>query len=657
MVCLAEMKRMRDLEVEKILNKKKIPMLTVPDGITVADLAKLAQRTEEQVCFIKSKMHDGRRERYHKINLKEKLYRQDLAHIVKQLGYRCKFEVKDVVITKKDKDIHAQAVTTDESLLKPRPPVVTVMGHVDHGKTTILDALRKTSVAAGEAGGITQSIGAFSVPLDTGHTVTFLDTPGHSVFTSMRERGAQVTDIVVLVVAADDGVMEQTIESINMAKMAQTSIVVAINKCDKKDARPDMVIDELEAYGIKCEENGGDIQAVRISALKNIGLDKLVNCISAQADQLDLKCDRTMQAQGVIIESKKEQHHGNMASVVLKQGAIKNGAVLIAGTSIAKVRQMFDSNGSKVDKIEPGQAANIMGWRSLPTAGQLVLGVENEQKAKAALRQRETEMKYLESDHVWEEVKDKRQADKREYEELKKKYSHKIHRKTASFKAAFDKNKKDNEIPSFNILVKADVDGSMEAIMKILESYDCDEQCNLNLVQHGIGNLTLSEFEIAKNTEASIFLFNTDVLQEVKKQENDTVSIIHHKVIYHLVEDIIDKINEILPIIEDVNILGESEVLKVFPVKKNFIAGCVVRQGTLESKQLHRILRDNVVVHSGVLESMQHHNSMITLASDNMEYGLMFNEISPVGIKVGDIIQSYSCEMKKTKINWRPPGF
>lgn len=649
-----EERKKANLQKQKLLRKKSIPILTLPNSITIKELSKISQRTPEQIYLVKNHIKQSDQK---KNKLDEVICQPELALIVKRLGYRFKRTIDDVHITKQDRDIYAEPVTTDESLLKPRAPVVAVMGHVDHGKTTILDALRKTSVAKGEAGGITQSIGAFSVPLDTGQTVTFLDTPGHSVFTSMRERGAKVTDIVVLVVAADDGVMEQTIESINMAKIAETSIVVAINKCDKKDAQPDLVIEELEGYGIKCEEKGGEIQAVRISALKNLGLEKLVKCIVAQADQLELKCDRTMQAQGVIIESKKEQHLGNLASVVLRHGTIKPGTVLIAGTSIAKVRKMFDSHGNKLDKIEPGQAANIMGWRSLPTAGQIVLEAETEQKAKLAVKQREDEMRYLESDQVWEEVKAKREADKREYLELKKKYAHKIHRRTASFQAVFEKNKNDDEIPSFNIIVKADVDGSMEAILKILDSYNSDEQCHLKLVQHGIGDLSLSEYEIAQEVGASIFLFNTDVTPEVKKQHDESVSILKHKVIYHLVDDLINRINKTLPVIEDINIFGESEVLKVFPVRKNCIAGCVVREGKLEKKQLHRVLRDNVVQHSGLLESMQHHASTITEATDNMEYGLMFSEIVSSGIKAGDIIQSYSKEMKKMKLNWRPPGF
>ncbi|GLH05257.1 Translation factor GUF1 homolog, mitochondrial [Gryllus bimaculatus] len=380
----------------------------------------------------------------------------------------------------KDKDVKKRP-PPDPSVLKPRPPVVTIMGHVDHGKTTLLDALRHTAVVASEFGGITQHIGAFSVKLNSGkrnETITFLDTPGHAAFKAMRARGAEATDIVVLVVAADDGVMEQTVESIRMAKEANVPIVVAINKIDKSDADVERTKKALLSAGIQVEDFGGDVQVVEVSALKGTNLDLLVEVISLQAQLLELKADPTGLVEGVVIESSTNVHRGKLATIIVQRGTLKKGAVLVAGTAWAKVRGMFDDKGQPLLSGSPSTPVEIIGWRDLPSAGDEVLEVDNEEY-KAQL-----EKKWL------------------------------MGRRKVRREGPRPKEIEEDNSPHVSIILKGDVDGSVEAILDVLETYNSNDDCQLSVIHYGVGQVTENDIELAET-----FGGEANVLQQFEVNE------------------------------------------------------------------------------------------------------------------------------------------
>ncbi|XP_077460912.1 translation initiation factor IF-2, mitochondrial isoform X1 [Stigmatopora argus] len=391
--------------------------------------------------------------------------------------------------------------------LAPRPPVVTVMGHVDHGKTTLLDALRKSQVAASEAGGITQHIGAFRVDLPTGERMTFLDTPGHAAFSAMRARGAVATDIVVLVVAADDGVMAQTVESVQHAKQAGVPIIVALNKCDKAGADPERVKRELLAHDVVCEDLGGDVQAVDVSALTGLNLPALAEAVAALAEMLELGAPLDGPAEGLVIESRTDRGKGPVTTALIQRGSLRRGRLLVAGQTWAKVRSLTDERGRSLDEVRPGEAAEVCGWREAPSAGDVVLEVESEQRAREVSEWRchqEAEERLAAEESA---VSAERQRHRDAYGEERASLAHLSWRQRRSLlyrrdKKAFARRPSEkntaSEDPRLALVVKADVDGSLEAIMNILETYDAHDQCQLDVVHVGVGDISENDVSMAQ---------------------------------------------------------------------------------------------------------------------------------------------------------------
>ncbi|XP_030745946.1 translation initiation factor IF-2, mitochondrial isoform X3 [Sitophilus oryzae] len=427
--------------------------------------------------------------------------------------------------------------------LQPRPPVVTVMGHVDHGKTTLLDALRHSSVVETEFGGITQHIGAFLVKLDSGATITFLDTPGHAAFTSMRARGANVTDIVVLVVAADDGVMEQTVESIRMAKNAKVPILVAINKIDSPKSNIERTEQMLLEVGIQLEKLGGDTQGIPISALKKKNLNNLIEALVLQAELLQVGGDPTGPVEAVVIESNVHPYRGKLSTIVVQRGTLKKGDILVAGTAVAKVRTIKDADGNNLQNVPPGYPAEIDGWRDLPSAGDIILEAENEKHAKDVVKFRQS---ILEKKRVEEDLKvieEKRDTYEKEYKEklmLKRLSGRYKVKREGPRQPEYVEN---NEHPSLNVIVRADVDGTLEAILEILDTYDSPE-CKLDIVNYAVGAVTPTDIELAKTFKCVIYAFNVSIPQNLKPLvEENNIPVKHHNVIYKLIEDFKDDIN------------------------------------------------------------------------------------------------------------------
>uniref|UniRef100_A0A8C5PMZ4 Mitochondrial translational initiation factor 2 n=1 Tax=Leptobrachium leishanense TaxID=445787 RepID=A0A8C5PMZ4_9ANUR len=507
----------------------------------------------------------------------------------------------------------------DPSLLVPRPAVVTIMGHVDHGKTTLLDQLRKTQVAAMEAGGITQHIGAFKVSLPSGEKITFLDTPGHAAFSAIRQRGAQVTDIIILVVAAEDGVMNQTVESIQHAKTANVPIILAINKCDKPEANPDRVKQELLSYEIVCEELGGDVQAVHISALKGDNLQALAEATITLSEVLEIKADPTGPVEGTVIECRTDKGKGPATTAIVQRGTLKKGAMLVAGKSWAKVRLMLDENGQGLNQTEPGMPVEIIGWKDLPSAGDEILEVESEQRAREVIEWRTyvEEQEKVEADL---QVIEAKQSEHREaYKKNLESYSNLSwrQRKSAIYKAnkhlmyKRTAERTESEELTFPIIVKGDVDGSVEAVLSIIDSYDAEDQCKLDLVHFGVGDINENDLALAETFKGYIYGFNVGVSKPVQQlAAKRDIPIKLHNVIYHLLEDLKGEITGKLPPIIQENVKGEASVLAIFDVSVGHkcvqVAGCRVQKGVLEKKLRFKLIRNRHIVWEAVPADMFH---------------------------------------------------
>ncbi|XP_056641072.1 translation initiation factor IF-2, mitochondrial isoform X1 [Diorhabda sublineata] len=543
-----------------------------------------------------------------------------------------------------------------KSELKPRPPVVTIMGHVDHGKTTLLDALRNSKVVDQEFGGITQHIGAFSVVLNSGTWITFLDTPGHAAFTAMRSRGANVTDIVVLVVAADDGVMEQTLESIRMAKQARVPILVAINKIDSPKADISRTEKMLVASGIQVENLGGDVQAIPISALKKQNLEQLTEALAVQAELLEIGADPTGPVEAVVIESKLDQFRGKLCTVIVQRGTLRKGDILVAGTSIAKVRALKDDKGKLLDQVTPGYPAEIEGWRELPQAGEQVLQVESERKARDVQRFRETEKEL-------EKMKDDLKVILEKEEQHNKEYKEKLElkRKLGRYKLKPEGPRKpqwqDDEFPSLNVILRADVDGTLEAILNTLDTYDSDN-CKMDLVHYGVGSITETDIELAETFKGVIYAFNVDLPLNLKARASK-VPIKHHNVIYKLIEDIKEELNSRLPLKEQEEILGEATVLQVFQINQGRktvpVAGCQCLTGLLKRSAEYKVIRKGEIIHTGSLSSMRHLKNEVDVIKSNTECGLQFLD-KTITFEKGDVIICFEKKLVPQKTDW-DPGF
>ncbi|NWH63375.1 IF2M factor, partial [Geococcyx californianus] len=555
----------------------------------------------------------------------------------------------------------------DPALLTPRPPVVTILGHVDHGKTTLLDSLRKTQVASMEAGGITQHIGAFLVHLPSGEKITFLDTPGHAAFSAMRARGTHVTDIVILVVAAEDGVMQQTIESIQHAKRAGVPIILAINKCDKPEANPERVKKELLAHDVVCEEFGGDVQAVNISALKGENLMVLAEATVALAEILELKADSTGLVEGTVIESRKDKGKGPLTTAIVQRGTLRKGCVLVAGKTWAKVRFMFDENGKAVDAASPGIPVEIMGWKEVPSAGDEILEVESEQRAHEVVAWR-TYVEQQEKMKKDEEVIEAKQKEHRtEYEKKQQKLAHLTwrQRKAVLYKTnkhlMFSRPKERTEMDKnvLSVIVKGDVDGSVEAILNILDSYDADDECKLDIIHFGMGDISENDITLAEAFNGVVFGFSVKANESIKQlAAKKGIKIKLHNIIYKLIEDLKGELNSRLPPAMVENTVGESSVLDTFSVtvgkNKIPVAGCRVQKGLLDKAMKFKLIRNGDVIWKGFLSSLKHHKHDVQVIKSGMDCGLSLDK--SIQFNIGDEIICYEEKEIQQTTSW-DPGF
>ena len=502
-----------------------------------------------------------------------------------------------------------------EENLKPRPPVVTVMGHVDHGKTTLLDYIRHTNVAAREAGGITQHIGAYKVKLPEGE-ITFIDTPGHHAFTTMRARGARVTDIVILVVAADDGVMPQTIEAINHAKAAGVPIIVAINKIDKPEAKPDRVKQQLAQHGLIPEEWGGDTIMVEISAKTGQGVDELLEMVLLQAEMLELKANPDKPARGVVLESKLDPKRGPVATLLVQEGTLRVGDALVAGLHWGKVRAMVNEFGERLKEAPPSTPVEILGLSGVPLAGEPFFVVENERKAREISEARKERAK--------EAALDKPKVS---LEELMKRLI-------------------EGEAKELRVVLKADVHGTLEAVKESVEKLSTDE-VKVNVIHSGVGAITETDVMLASASNAIIVGFNVRPDSQAKKAaEREHVEIRTYRVIYELLDDIKKAMSGLLePEYEEV-VLGRAEVRQIFNVPKvGRVAGCYVLEGKILRNASIRVIRDGTIVHEGRLASLKRFKEDVKEVAAGYECGMAIEGFQD--IKEGDIIEAY--EMREVK--------
>ena len=518
------------------------------------------------------------------------------------------FEIEEKQEASKEAEELFDIEDNPEDLVE-RPPIVTVMGHVDHGKTSILDAIKSTNIAQREAGGITQHIAAYSVKIE-GKYITFLDTPGHEAFTEMRARGAQITDIVVLVVAADDGVMPQTIEAINHAKAADVPIVVAINKIDKPNANPEKVKQELSNYGVVPEEWGGNNLFVNVSAKKRIGIDDLLEAILLQAEMMELKANPNKRAKGVVVEAKLDKNRGPVATVVVKEGTLKQGDAFIVGVQYGKVRAMVDDKGKKVKQVGPSFAAEILGLQGVPEPGDTLIVVSDEKKAK--------------------EIALKRQ------EELKQAI---LNQRSVSLENIFEQIE-GGEVKELPVILKTDVFGSIEAIKNALIKLSTDE-VTVKVIHAAVGAITKTDINLAKASNAVVIGFNVRPTQEALKLANDLkIDVRTYKVIYDIVDDVKKSLSGLLSPEEKEEILGRVEVRQTFKVPRvGVVAGCYVTYGKIARNAKVRVLRDGVIIHEGNIASLKRFKEDVSEVQQGYECGVgieAFNDI-----KEGDVIEVY----------------
>ena len=591
-------------------NKQKIFKLTeitIPENISVKDLATELKKTSSEV-------------------IKKLLDLGIMATINQELDFDTAYLVSSEfgVTAKKKEVVHEEDILFDESEdkeedLVQRPPVVVVMGHVDHGKTSLLDAIRKTNVIEGEAGGITQHIGAYKVSIN-GREITFLDTPGHEAFTSMRARGAQITDVAILVVAADDGVMPQTVEAINHAKAAGIPIVVAINKIDVPGANPEKVKQELMKYDLVPEEWGGDTVFVEISAKKNINIDQLLEMVLLVSDMQDLKVNPKKQAKGAVIEARLDKSRGPIATVLVQRGKLDVGDTIVVGTSIGRIRAMKDDKGKKVKSAGPSTPVEIMGLTSVPEAGETFYEVKDEKMAKHLIERRERQ-KRDEEMNAYNKVTLSNLFEQMEHADLKQ----------------------------LNIIVKADVQGTAEALKQSLQKLS-DDEVEVKVIHSNAGAINESDVNLAKAAKAIIIGFNVRPNSIAKESaEKQGVEIKLYSVIYQALEDVEAAMNGLLDPIYEEKVIGNVEVRQTFKVSNvGTIAGGYVKDGKVERNAGVRVIRDDVVIHEGKLISLKRFKDDVKEVAKGFECGLQIENYND--IQVGDNIEVYVMEeVKRTK--------
>ena len=578
----------------------------IGETITVAELAnKMAIKATE---IIKTMMKMGEM-----VTINQVLDQETAQLVAEELGHkvilRNENELEEAVLG--DRDVNAEKVT--------RAPVVTIMGHVDHGKTSLLDYIRKAKVAAGEAGGITQHIGAYHVEMDDGKMITFLDTPGHAAFTSMRARGAKATDIVVLVVAADDGVMPQTIEAIQHAKAAGAPLVVAVNKIDKPEANPERVEQELLQYEVISEKFGGEVQFVPVSAKKGTGIDELLDAILLQSEVLELTAVKDGMASGVVIESYLDKGRGPVATILVQSGTLHKGDIVLCGFEYGRVRAMRDENGKEINEAGPSIPVEVLGLSGVPAAGDEATVVRDEKKAREVALYRQGKFR---------EVKLARQQ-------------------KAKLENMFS-NMAEGDVAELNVIVKADVQGSVEAIVQSLNELSTDE-VKVKVVGSGVGGITETDATLAAASNAIVIGFNVRADASARRLiEAENIDLRYYSIIYELLNEIKAAMSGMLEPEFKQEIIGLAEVRDVFRHPKfGAIAGCMVTEGVVKRNNPIRVLRDNVVIFEGELESLRRFKDDVAEVRSNMECGIGVKNYNDV--KVGDQIEVFEVvEVKRS---------
>jgi translation initiation factor IF-2 len=572
--------------------------VSIPEFITVSDLAKKMSIKATEV--IKAMMKMGVM-----ATINQSIDQETAAIIVQEMGHKSKLLKTDTVETSL-----AESTAIPEEEWVPRAPVVTIMGHVDHGKTSLLDYIRRTKVTSTEAGGITQHIGAYHVETNKG-MVTFLDTPGHEAFTAMRARGVKYTDIVVLVVAADDGVMPQTIEAIQHARAAQVAIIVAVNKIDKPEADPERIKTELSKYGIVSEEWGGDVMFQSISARTGEGIDELLDRILLQAEILSLKAPDKGPAKGVVIESRLDKARGPMATILVTQGELSLGNILLVGREYGRIRAMTGEDGKPKKHAGPSMPVEVLGLSNTPNAGDEAVVVADERKAR--------------------EITQFRQGKYRETRIAKK--------QTAQLSSIFD-DLSTGQQNTLNIVLKTDVQGSLEAITDALTKLSTEE-VKVNIVAASVGGITESDVNLAIASHAIIVGFNVRANQASRALvEKEDVDLRYYNVIYNMIEEVKKALSGLLAPQFEEQVLGLAEVREVFRSSKvGTIAGCMVTEGVIRRRAPVRVLRDSVVVYEGELESLRRYKDDASEVRNGLECGMGIKNYND--IKVGDQIEAY----------------
>ncbi|MCV6597208.1 MAG: translation initiation factor IF-2 [Mangrovicoccus sp.] len=604
---LAAMKRKQERERRKAMGgaeqrEKVVRKVEVPETIVVQELAnRMAERVAD---VVKSLMQNGMM-----VTQNQSIDADTAELIVEEFGHKVQrvsdADVEDVIDSVEDRDED----------LKARPPVITVMGHVDHGKTSLLDAIRKAKVVAGEAGGITQHIGAYQVKTDDGHLLSFLDTPGHAAFTSMRARGAQVTDIVVLVVAADDAVMPQTVEAINHAKAAGVPMIVAINKIDKPQANADKVRTDLLQHEVIVEKMSGDVLDVEVSAISGQGLDSLLENIALQAEILDLKANPDRSAQGAVIEAQLDVGRGPVATVLVQNGTLKQGDIFVVGEQWGKVRALINDKGDRVKTAGPSVPVEVLGLNGTPEAGDVLNVVDTEAQAREIAEYRE------------QQSKDKRAAAGA----------------AATLEQMMAKAKADADVAELPILVKADVQGSAEAIVQAMEKIGNDE-VRVRVLHSGVGAITESDIGLAEASNAPVFGFNVRANATARNTANQKgVEIRYYSVIYDLVDDVKAAASGLLSAEVRESFIGYAAIKQVFKVSGiGKVAGCLVTEGVARRSAGVRLLRDNVVIHEGTLKTLKRFKDEVSEVQSGQECGMAFEAYDD--IREGDVIEIFERE-------------
>jgi len=575
--------------------------VVVPDTIQVQELAN--RMAERGVDIIRSLMKLGVM-----TTLQESIDADTAELVVTEFGHNFQR------VSEADVEIGLKGDDDSEELLKPRPPVVTVMGHVDHGKTSLLDALRSTDVVRGEAGGITQHIGAYQVELASGDKITFIDTPGHAAFTSMRARGANATDIVILVVAADDGIMPQTVEAIAHARAAEVPIIVAINKIDRPNADITRVRNELLQHELVVEELGGDILAVEVSATEKTNLDKLQEAIVLQAEVLELKANPDRGAEGVVIEANLETGRGAVATVLVQRGTLKVGDIVVAGSEWGRVRALSNERGEPAETAGPSEPIEVSGLSGAPQAGDEFAVVENEARAREVTEFRIRRDRAL--------------------------------RTTASPRSSLEQlftQIEAGEAQTLPLVLKADTNGSVEAIAASLEKIGTDE-VKVEILHAGVGGINESDISLAHASNAMVVGFNVRANAQARDlAKRESTDIRYYSIIYNLTDDVTEMLSGMLAPESRETLLGNAEILEVFSISKfGKVAGCKVTEGMVKRGSRVRLLRDDVVIHEGKLSTLKRFQDEVREVRDGMECGMSFENYQD--LKKGDVIECFDVE-------------